>query len=43
MGCGAVDGPAPPLTRGRGYDPCYRENSVVSTATLMGPGTHNPD
>ncbi|KAF3658524.1 hypothetical protein FXO38_13166 [Capsicum annuum] len=39
MGCGAVDGAAPPLTRGRGYDPGYGENSVGSVATLMSPAT----
>ena len=43
MGCGAVDGAAPPLTRGRGYDPGYGENSVGSAATLMGPATRDPD
>ncbi|KAF3685827.1 hypothetical protein FXO37_00218 [Capsicum annuum] len=28
MGCGAVDGAAPPLTRGRGFDPrfCYEDD-----------------
>ncbi|PHT38062.1 hypothetical protein CQW23_21635 [Capsicum baccatum] len=43
MGCGAVDEAAPPLTRGRGYDAGYGENSVRSATTLMGPATPNPD
>ena len=43
MGCGAVDGAAPPLTRGRGYDLGYGENSVKSAITLMGPATPDPD
>ena len=43
MGCGAVDGAAPPLTRGRGFDFGYGENSVGSAATLIGPGKPDPD
>ncbi|KAF3636623.1 hypothetical protein FXO37_25363 [Capsicum annuum] len=38
-----VDGAAPPLTRGRGYDPGYGENFVGSAATLMGPATLDLD
>ena len=43
MSCGAVDGAALLLTRGRGYDPGYGENSVGSAATLIGPVTPDPD
>ncbi|KAF3642011.1 putative 1-acyl-sn-glycerol-3-phosphate acyltransferase PLS1-like [Capsicum annuum] len=43
MGYGAVDGAAPPLTRDRGYDSGYGENSVGSAATLMGPATLDLD
>ncbi|KAF3675187.1 hypothetical protein FXO38_04855 [Capsicum annuum] len=39
----AVDGAAPSLTRGRGFDPGYGENSVGSAATLMGPAMRDPD
>ncbi|KAF3655887.1 putative F-box protein-like [Capsicum annuum] len=38
-----VDGIAPPLTRGRGFDPGYGENSVDSAATLIGLATHDSD
>ncbi|KAF3684620.1 hypothetical protein FXO37_01263 [Capsicum annuum] len=38
-----VDEDAPPLTRGRGYDPGYGENSVGTATTLMGLATPNPD
>ncbi|PHU07442.1 hypothetical protein BC332_23931 [Capsicum chinense] len=38
-----VDEAALPLTRGRGFDPRYGENSVGSTATLMGLATRDPD
>ncbi|PHU03165.1 putative glutamate carboxypeptidase 2 [Capsicum chinense] len=38
-----VDGTASPLTRGREYGPGYRENSIGSAATLMGPATPDPD
>ena len=43
MGCGAVYEAAPPVTRGRGFDPGYGENSVGSAVTLMGPATRDPD
>ena len=43
MCCGAVDGVAPPLTRGRGYDPGYGVNSVRSAVILMGPATPDLD
>ncbi|KAF3650490.1 putative U-box domain-containing protein 4-like [Capsicum annuum] len=43
MGCGAVDETVLPLTRGRRFDPGYGENSVGSTATLMGPSTRDPN
>ncbi|KAM3222431.1 hypothetical protein P3L10_021701 [Capsicum annuum] len=43
MACGAVDGVAPPLIRGRGFNPGYRKNSVGSAAILMGPATRDPD
>ncbi|PHU15847.1 Transcription factor RAX2 [Capsicum chinense] len=36
-------GAVPALTRGRGFDPEYGENSVGSAATLMGPVKRNPD
>ncbi|KAF3659600.1 hypothetical protein FXO38_12562 [Capsicum annuum] len=37
----SMDGVAPPLTRGRGFDPGYGENSIESAATLMGPATRD--
>ncbi|KAF3636105.1 putative methyltransferase PMT10-like [Capsicum annuum] len=39
MGCGcdATDEIAPPLIRGRGFDPWHGENSVGSTTRRMGP------
>lgn len=43
MGWGAVDGAALLLTRGRGFDLGYGENSFESTATLMGPATCDPN
>ncbi|KAF3647028.1 putative agamous-like MADS-box protein AGL31-like [Capsicum annuum] len=41
--CSAVDGAAPFLIRGRGFDPGYGENSVGSAATLMGPAMRDSD
>ncbi|KAF3659494.1 putative protein IQ-DOMAIN 1-like [Capsicum annuum] len=39
----SLDGAASTLTRGRGFDSRYGENSVGSTATLVGPATRDPD
>ncbi|KAF3662639.1 hypothetical protein FXO38_11083 [Capsicum annuum] len=38
-----VDEVTPPLTKGRGFDPRYGEDSIRSTATLMVFTTHNLD